>query len=209
MNPPDKLQQSFTTPDNFHGSIRKPTYLIIHDSGRTKYATEANELKYLTSTQADNNYHAIIFSDGTIIQLAPWLTLMWHVGISKWGNDTDLNRMSIGIALSGTNTPDMVYSRAQYQSLIDITKYLMFLFDVPAQNVLAHKEVSAPRKSDPLSFSMDKFRRDISTQNLPVAPIAESRTYRVLAENNVELGKATVVGDKLYLSNRLVHYFKS
>jgi N-acetyl-anhydromuramyl-L-alanine amidase AmpD len=209
VDTPTKLQQSFTTPDNFHGTIKKPKYIIIHDSGRSKHATEANELKYLTDTQADNNYHAIVFSDGTIIQLAPWLTLMWHAGESKWGNDSDLNRMSLGVALSGTNTPDMKYGREQYQSLIEITKYLMTLLDIPAQNVLAHKEVSAPRKSDPLAFDMNKFRRDISTQNLSTAPIAESRSYRVFSENNVQLGEATFTGDKLYLSNELVYYFKT
>ena len=209
LNQPEKLQKFFTTPDNMYGQISKPKYIIIHDSGRTKYATESNELKYLTSTQADYCYHAIVFSTGSIVQLAPWLTLMWHVGVSKWGNDTDLNRMSVGVALSGTNTPDMVYSREQYQSLIEITKYLMFLYDIPAQNVLAHKEVSAPRKVDPLAFDMNKFRRDISTQNLSTAPIAESRSLRVFAENNVPLGRVTITGDKLYMSNELVKYLKS
>jgi N-acetyl-anhydromuramyl-L-alanine amidase AmpD len=208
MNPPEKLQKFFTTPDNMYGEIKKPKFLIIHDSGRTKYATEANELKYLTSPKADTCYHAIVFSTGSIVQLAPWLTLMWHVGVSKWGNDTDLNRMSVGVALSGTNTPDMVYNREQYQSLIDITKYLMFLYDIPAQNVLTHREVSAPRKVDPLAFDANKFRRDL--QEKPTVSIpSEKQTYRVFAENNVPLGRVTITGDKLYMSNELVKYFKS
>lgn len=159
-----ELIQSPTHASNLHGVMKSVEYIIIHDSGRSPYATDEGELSYLTRAHENQYcYHDYVFQNGAYHQLAPLDALLWHVnGSLVGGKKVDLNPISWGIALGNTNLPSSIYPKAQYAALVAGTKLRMGMFGLGIERVLGHKEVSAYRgKSDPHAFDMDKFRGDV------------------------------------------------
>lgn len=188
--------QTPTHASNIHGKVKRIKYIILHGSGRSKEATDKNELDYLTKHQNIYTYHAYVFTTGEIHQLAPWDSLLWHVGQSKWREDTWLNDDSIGVAFSSTEKPDFVFSDEQVSSMRFLVKHLVDKFGVPVDNVLSHKEVSDPpgRKVDPVGFDMDKFRRSL----LEPEPIPTYRLFNRVTNEQTGVLVGRVVGDKIY-----------
>lgn len=150
-----------------HGSIT-PKYIIIHTSGHARNATDTQELNYLTRTpNLEGFYHYYILRDGSTHQLVPDTTKAWHAGESKWGDDHDLNNLSIGAAFAGTNTPDEQQTPEQKHAMKQLTLTLMQRHNIPPEHVLGHKEITT-RKTDPISINMTEFRESL-TQNNPRA----------------------------------------
>ena len=149
---------------NINGTIKQVKYIIIHTSGRSKWATDEQELSYLRNVHANKFcYHDYIFTTGEYHNLAPLNALLWHAGGGKINNKViAMNPISIGIGLSGENLPSSLYPKAQYDALVKGTALRAKELNVPAGNILGHKEVSAYRgKSDPAAFDMNKFRDDV------------------------------------------------
>ena len=189
-----------TRKSNIHGTVKKVKYIIVHSSGRSKFATDANELKYLTTTENIYCYHAYVTTTGEIHQLAPWDGLMHHVGESRWESDGNLNTLSIGVSFSSTNTPDSLYTHSQVEAMKDLVRFLMKEYNVPTKYVLGHKEVSPKRKTDPMAFDMDKFRNELSEALKPEPKLAwQFGTLEIPKEGEDILIRISVKDGKIHL----------
>lgn len=201
-----EILQAPTDPTNVHGAL-KPQFIVIHDSGRSKYATDQQELSYLTKHKNIYVYHYYVFTTGEVYQLAPTDRMTYHVDGSMWqGKNYDFNPVSVGLAFGNTNMPDTVYSLASYNSMVALTAKLCLELGIPTTRVLGHKELSAYRgKTDPLAFDMDKFRSDV--QNFLTTPkepalfnYDDSRGPLVVTRiqgKDIKLEKAYYEGDDL------------
>lgn len=185
------MNKAFTSPNNMHGQLEAIRYLIVHASAQSLENLDARELVYLESDRSDYVYHAYVSDSGEVTQLAPWDSLLWHAGESQWGRDTDLNRYAIGVAFGASETGP--YTAEQLGAMRALVEMLMRQFDIPAERVLGHKEVSPNRKTDPKYLDMDAFRRSLRADAIP--------SYRVMdPKTNRQIGtlQGRLVRDKLY-----------
>jgi N-acetylmuramoyl-L-alanine amidase len=73
-----------------------PQFLVMHYTA----ATEAKgSISWFLSKKAEASAHLIIDRDGTITQFAPFDTICWHAGDSRWNGLVGMNKFSIGIEL--------------------------------------------------------------------------------------------------------------
>lgn len=106
--------------------------------------------------------HCVIWRDGSIIQYVPFAKRAWHAGVSQFDGRERCNDFSIGIELEGTD--NLPYTELQYQSLIQLTLYLLRQFPaITPQRITGHCDIAPGRKTDPGSaFDWMRYRDAIS-----------------------------------------------
>lgn len=181
------------------GINRGRRFIIMHGTGINPASSAENELAYLRRAGAGVSYHWYIEKAGLVHHLVPNEARAWHAGASRWETADgtqyrDLNDLSIGVALESSNGVNEHYPDAQRVLAEKLVRKLMTEFDVPAENVLSHREVSDPigRKIDPVNWNMDDFRARLGAPEPVRLPAYHPIT-------NELLGYVTVVeGRKAY-----------
>lgn len=130
--------------------------IVIHATAGT------DSLDWLTSTSSGVSSHYLISKVGTIYQLVKDGDVAWHAGLSSWNGKTNINRYSIGIELENLNTGKDPYPEAQIKAVVDLVVMLRLKYNIIANNVVAHYEISPGRKSDPKGFDMSLLRKPVS-----------------------------------------------
>lgn len=140
-----KDQQGWVGSVNF--GIRKPNFVLLHHTAQT--STDLT-LKVFTRKKEGVSAHYLIGRDGKVIQLVNDYLRANHAGVSRWGNETDLNSASIGIELD--NTGSEPFSEPQINALIAVLTDLKKRYNIPAANFIGHADVAPGRKNDPRNF---------------------------------------------------------
>ncbi|MDA3615261.1 N-acetylmuramoyl-L-alanine amidase [Polluticaenibacter yanchengensis] len=125
-------------------SARKPSMVIIHHTAQDSCH---KTLRVFTDTLRGVSAHYVICKDGTVYQMLHDYLRAAHAGVSKWGNLTNLNEVSLGIELD--NNGFEAFTQAQMQSLLLLLKHLKLKYNVPAANFIGHADVAPARKQDP------------------------------------------------------------
>jgi len=94
--------------------------------------------------------HYIICKDGTIYHMLNDLFRAHHAGVSKWGNNSDLNSSSIGIEIDNNGFES--FTDPQINSLLGLLGRLKRAFNIPAANFMGHADVAPGRKVDPCKY---------------------------------------------------------
>ena len=95
--------------------------------------------------------HYLIARDGTIYRLVYDKNIAFHAGVSKMpDNRINVNTFSIGVTLIYRKIEKP--NKIQYQSLVNLIKYLKEKYDIPMANILGHAYISPNRKTDPWNF---------------------------------------------------------
>ena len=71
----------------------------------------------------------------------------WQAGISKWGNNTDINSSSIGIEIDNNGLDS--FTDQQIASLLTILASLKKAYSIPTANFIGHQDIAPGRKVDP------------------------------------------------------------
>jgi N-acetylmuramoyl-L-alanine amidase len=124
--------------------LRKPNFVIIH---HTAQAGCPATLHTFTISQSKVSAHYLICRDGTVHHLLSDYLRAWQAGLSKWGNNTDINSSSIGIELD--NNGFEAFPDAQMNSLLILLDTLKAKYNIPVQNFIGHGDVAPGRKVDP------------------------------------------------------------
>lgn len=104
--------------------------------------------------------HFLIRRDGTLVQFVSCNDRAWHAGKSQWRDVVNVNPVSIGIKLEGTD--DRPFDPAQYQTLAAMTRALLGHY--PIGDIVGHRDVAPGRKTDPgPCFDWDGYRRLVGT----------------------------------------------
>lgn len=125
-------------------NMRKPNYVIIH---HTAQHTTAHTLKTFTTQNTRVSAHYVIGRDGKVYQMFNDYLRAWHAGLSKWGNNTDINYSSIGIELDNNGAES--FPDAQINSLLQVLAALKQKHDIPTANFIGHSDIAPKRKVDP------------------------------------------------------------
>jgi N-acetylmuramoyl-L-alanine amidase len=125
-------------------SMRRPNFVVIHHTAQNSCE---QTLKTFTLTRTQVSSHYVICKDGTIYHMLNDLLRAHHAGVSKWGNNLDLNSSSIGIEID--NNGFETFTDAQINSLLDVLGRLKRTFNIPTANFIGHADIAPGRKVDP------------------------------------------------------------
>ena len=133
--------------------------IIIHYTGMKTFR-EAYER--LCDKNSKVSSHYLIGRDWRIIILIDEKYRAWHAGISEWIGIDNLNNNSIGIELEnpGHEFGYIHFSKKQKSALVYLCKELKSRYDIKADWVLGHSDISPDRKLDPgEKFNWDLIKR--------------------------------------------------
>ncbi|HVS95738.1 MAG TPA: N-acetylmuramoyl-L-alanine amidase [Puia sp.] len=125
-------------------NLRKPNFVIIH---HTAQLSCPQTLQTFTLPRTRVSAHYVICRDGTVYHMLNDYLRAWQAGISRWGNVTDVNSISIGIELD--NDGYQPFDTAQITSLLHLLRKLKTSYGIPASNFIGHADVAPTRKDDP------------------------------------------------------------
>lgn len=158
------LKDSFSNSPYFVGtsnfSLRKPNFVIIHHTAQNN---TDETLKTFTLTRTQVSAHYVIGRDGKVYHMLNDYMRAWHAGVSRWGNDADINSSSIGIELD--NNGFEPFAEPQLVSLLSLLKVLKQQYNIPSANFIGHADIAPTRKNDPSVYFPWKRLADSSFGN--------------------------------------------
>jgi N-acetylmuramoyl-L-alanine amidase len=128
-------------------TLRRPNFVVIHHTAQN---TCDQTLRTFTLSRTAVSAHYVICRDGIVYHMLNDLFRAHHAGVSKWGNATDLNSMSIGIEID--NNGSEPFTEAQMNSLLPLLDRLKKAYNIPQANFIGHADVAPGRKVDPSRF---------------------------------------------------------
>jgi N-acetylmuramoyl-L-alanine amidase len=124
--------------------LRKPNFVIIHHTAQNSCE---QTLHTFTIVQSQVSAHYVICKDGTVHHMLNDYFRAWQAGVSKWGNNTDINSSSIGIELD--NNGFEPFTDPQINNLLLLLDTLKKKYNIPTPNFIGHGDVAPGRKVDP------------------------------------------------------------
>lgn len=136
---------------NTSGGRAAPRYIVLHYTA-TDGAPAINEVKYFalnSDWQARNGSADFFVDDTSIWQYNTQLDsrYSWAVGVDYssgtapfWGKCTNANSISIEMCCY-LSSGKWYISNATYNNAVELTKYLMQKYNIPAANVIRHYDV--------------------------------------------------------------------
>tara|TARA_B100000941_G_scaffold219558_1_gene162192 strand:- start:396 stop:1103 length:708 start_codon:yes stop_codon:yes gene_type:complete len=123
-------------------------YVIFHYTGMQ--STIAS-LKRLKSKKSNVSAHYLIDRSGNIYKLVDENKVAWHAGKSRWKNEFNLNKKSIGIELQnkGHKINYQNFTEIQIKCLIKLSKLIKKRYNIKKGNFLGHSDIAPLRKVDP------------------------------------------------------------
>jgi len=128
-------------------NLRKPNFVIIHHTAQNSCP---QTLQTFTVPRTQVSAHYVICRDGTVYHMLNDYLRAWQAGLSKWGNITDVNSISIGIELD--NNGFEPFPPEQINSLLRLLTRLKTTYNIPPANFIGHGDIAPTRKNDPSSL---------------------------------------------------------
>jgi len=125
-------------------TMRRPNFVIIHHTAQTSCD---QTLKTFTLPRTQVSSHYVICKDGIVYHMLNDLLRAHHAGVSRWGNNSDINSSSIGIEID--NDGSEIFTPLQIESLSQLLGRLKRAYNIPAANFIGHGDVAPGRKVDP------------------------------------------------------------
>lgn len=171
---------------------KPPNGIIIHSIAEKIKGFPGDSLNFLESLGLSAHY--FISPNGYIWETVEPSKQAYHAGLSKWRNQTGLNKTFIGIELMVPGEHDYnsflqaikkpeTFSQEQYASTIKLCTKLSLEFPVHIENIVRHSDVSGPDvrkdpKQDPGSgWNQQRVKSallSLSTPDIPFESIRHS-----------------------------------
>ncbi|WP_313074696.1 peptidoglycan recognition protein family protein [Lacrimispora sp.] len=169
------------TPYNYgNGQSDRIKYIVIHYVGALGGA-EAN-CKYYASQYIGASAHYYVGFSGEIWQSVEDKNIAWHCGAKKYVHPDCRNGNSIGIELCVRNkgsladtSRDWYFEDATVQAAIALTKELMAKYNIPADRVIRHYDVTGKICPNPFIYNhtqhtWDAFKAALTTRPTEYTP---------------------------------------
>ena len=142
------LKDSITNSPYFVGTtnfnLRKPNFVILHHTAQNSCE---QTLTTFTTVKSQVSAHYLICKDGTVHHMLNDYLRAWQAGVSKWGNATDINSLSIGIEID--NNGFEPFTEPQINSLLQLLDRIKKAYNIPTANFIGHADIAPGRKVDP------------------------------------------------------------
>lgn len=169
------------------GNGKQNKYLVIHFVGALGGA-EAN-CKYFQSNYRGQSAHYFVGHEGEIWQCVEDKNIAWHCGANHYKHPYCRNSNSIGIEMCCRKKANgtWYFEEETIKATIELVKYLMAKYNIPASNVIRHYDVTGKVCPEPYvrdTAAWNTFKASL-TANTP----ATGYIVRVTAnELNVRAG---------------------
>ncbi len=145
------LKDTVTNASYFIGTtnfnLRKPNFVILHHTAQNSCE---QTLASFSTVKSQVSAHYVICKDGTVHHMLNDYLRAWQAGVSKWGNATDINSLSIGIEID--NNGFEPFTDAQINSLLQLLDRLKKAYNIPVANFIGHADIAPGRKVDPNKY---------------------------------------------------------
>lgn len=182
-----KINMCLTKYNHNSGTVSRIKFIVIHYVGALGGALKNCE--YYAEGNRNASAHYFVGFDGEIWQSVEDRNVAWHCGGATYKHPDCRNANSIGIELCvrkkntanlGANDKDWYFEDATVTAAIELTKYLMKKYGVPADHVIRHYDVTGKICPNPYvyntsSHTWTKFKQAIADGAEP----AEKKYYRV------------------------------
>ena len=159
------------------GNSSRIKYIVIHYVGALGGAKE--NCIYYRGRDRGSSAHYFVGFDGEIWQCVEDQNIAWHCGASSYKHPECRNANSIGIEMcvrkKGTQTlgatdRDWYFENKTVQSTIELVRYLMEKYHIPADHVIRHYDVTGKICPNPYVYNegkstWDTFKKAISAKN--------------------------------------------
>lgn len=174
-----------------YNDVSRIKYIVIHYVGALGGA-KAN-CQYYASQYIGASAHYYVGFEGEIWQSVEDEDIAWHVGASSYVHPECRNSNSIGIELCvrkkshttlNATDKDWYFEDATVKSAIALTKMLMKKYNIPADHVIRHYDVTGKICPNPYVYNLyeatwGKFKMAISDSIKSDAGISVKEYYRV------------------------------
>lgn len=173
------------------GSISRIKYIVIHYVGALGDAR--NNCEYYGGGNRNASAHYFVGFSGDIWQCVEDADIAWHVGASSYVHPECRNANALGIEMCvrkrdtshlGATDKDWYFEDATVNAAAELTRYLMAKYNVPADHVIRHYDVTGkicpnPYVYNTTSHTWEEFKRLISTGGsvAPSTPSGGSGAY--------------------------------
>lgn len=156
------------------GEADRIEYIVIHYTGG--FATAEQNCRYFAGADRGASAHFFVNYDGEIWQSVEEENIAWHCGAKKYEHPECRNENSLGIELCvrkkdhdslKAEDEDWYFEDATVEAAVELTRYLMKKYDVPASNVLRHHDVTgktcpAPYVHNKTKHTWEEFQKAIA-----------------------------------------------
>lgn len=151
---------------NFNpGSVSRIEYIAIHYVGATGSAKQNCE--YYAGGNRGASAHYFVDFNGDVYQSVEDQNIAWHCGADTYKHPECRNANSIGIELCCRTTGDPTIADANWyfedatvESAIELTKELMAKYNIPADHVLRHYDITGKICPAPYVYNTGKHTWD-------------------------------------------------
>lgn len=134
-----------------------PSLVVLHASGEDFQSA----LRRLRSPDSGWSVHYLISRSGKIYQLVREAQAAWHVGGGEWNGRPEVDDFSIGVMLVNLNDGQEPYPNAQIESAVSLTRYLVDLYGIPAEDIATRAMVKGQPGPDPVDLDILTFRAQV------------------------------------------------
>lgn len=188
------------TKTNFkQGNGKQNKYIVIHYVGATGGAQD--NCRYFLSNYRGASAHYFVGHKGEIWQCVEDKDIAWHCGANTYKHPYCRNSNSIGIEMCCRQKTNgtWYFEDATVKAAIELTKELMKKYNIPAENVIRHYDVTGKTCPEPYvrdAAAWGEFKKKIVEEKKPVdnTPDAYAKEAVEWAIKNGVL-KGTEAGD--------------
>lgn len=194
---------------NFNpGSADRIQYIVIHYCGAV--GTAKGNAEYFAAEKRNASAHYFVGYDGEVWQSVKDHNIAWHCGSKIYQHPDCRNANSIGIELCTKTTgstsiadKNWYFEDATVHAAIELTKELMKKYNIPADHVLRHYDVTGKACPAPYVFNTgtntwDRFKAAITEQKdeeaVEPSPIIPGDSFMARVDNsdlNIRIGPGT------------------
>lgn len=156
------------------GEASRIKYIVIHYTGG--FGTAEENCRYFAGADRKASAHYFINYDGEIWQSVEEKNIAWHCGAKTYKHAECRNKNSLGIEMCArkknrdsleAKDEDWYFEDATVEAAVELTRYLMKKYDVPAANVLRHYDVTgkicpAPYYHNTTKHTWEEFQKAIA-----------------------------------------------
>lgn len=157
-----KINKYLTPYNHNSGDINRIQYIVIHYVGALGSA-KANCQWYAGGDRGASAHYFVDF-DGSIWQSVEDKDIAWHCGAKVYKHPECRNANSIGIEMCVRNkgsqadtSRDWYFKDATIQAAISLTKDLMEKYNIPADRVIRHYDITGKICPNPFVYNQGKL----------------------------------------------------
>lgn len=122
-----------------------PKFIILHHTATTWLQWTLNVLLGKVKSSNPVSAHFLVDLDGNAYKLSEPNYITRHCWTSSWWKLKDLNKYALWIEILSDWTK---FTRAQFIETERLIQYLMYVYWIPKENVLRHRDIAPKRKWD-------------------------------------------------------------